>query len=73
MIYNLGPTGFRNLDTARDALDSKDYRRAATVLSRTSWYRQVGARAENVVAMIRSAGEPTVAMRESVETLFGNL
>lgn len=71
MIYNLGPTGFSHLDTARDALEAKDYRRAATVLTRTAWYRQVGARAENVVAMIRSAGEPTVAMRESIETLFG--
>lgn len=73
MIYNLGPTGFSNLDTAKDALERMDYQRAAQALERTAWYRQVGSRAENVVGIIRSAGSPMMAsnrMIEAVATTF---
>jgi lysozyme len=75
MIYNLGPTGFSNLDSARDALERMDYNRAANNLERTAWYRQVGGRAENIVSIIRSAGSPVVAsnrMHEAVATVFGS-
>jgi GH24 family phage-related lysozyme (muramidase) len=76
MIYNLGPTGFSNLDSAKDALERMDYNRAANNLERTAWYRQVGGRAENIVNIIRSAGSPTVAsnrMNEAVSLIFGSL
>lgn len=75
MIYNLGPTGFSNLDNAKDALERMDYHRAANNLERTAWYRQVGGRAENIVSIIRSAGSPLVAsnrMNEAVATVFGS-
>jgi GH24 family phage-related lysozyme (muramidase) len=72
LIYNLGPTGFANLD-ARDHLERFDYPRAANSLQRTAWRLQVGDRAEKVINLIRSAG--SVAKREtlaeSVDDLFG--
>ena len=76
MVYNLGPTGFSNLDTAVAALNQKDYHRAANALERTEWHRQVGSRARNIVSMIRNAGEQQVAsnrMVEAVGGLFGSL
>lgn len=76
MIYNLGPTGFSNLDSAKAALERMDYNRAANNLERTAWYRQVGGRAENIVNILRSAGSTTVAsnrMNEAVALIFGSL
>ncbi len=72
LIYNLGPTGFANLD-ARDYLEKFDYPRAANSLTNTAWRSQVGARAEKVINLIRSVS--SVAKREtlaeSIDDNFG--
>jgi GH24 family phage-related lysozyme (muramidase) len=73
MIYNLGPTGFSNFDTAVAALDRKDYNRAANAMERSAWYRQVGSRAEKVVSMVRSASDTAAndLFENSVVSTFG--
>lgn len=72
LIYNLGPTGFANLD-ARDHLERFDYPRAANSLLNTTWRSQVGSRAEKVINLIRSVS--SIAKREtlaeSVDDIFG--
>lgn len=72
LIYNLGPTGFANLD-ARDYLERFDYPRAANSLLNTAWRSQVGPRAEKVINLIRSvssiAKRETIA--ESIDDIFG--
>jgi GH24 family phage-related lysozyme (muramidase) len=74
MIYNLGPTGFKNMDRAVGALERKNYSRAANYLEQSRWYQQVGGRAEKVVALIRSADDVAAVdrpMANAVESTFG--
>ena len=68
LIYNMGPTGFSNFDETVTALEKGDYGKAASNLQRSSWYRQVGGRAEKVLGLIRGAG--AVAVRESMDSVF---
>ena len=52
MCFNLGGqlADFRNM---KAAIDSKDWNRAATEMTNSAWYKQVGRRSANLVAKMR--------------------
>jgi lysozyme len=53
MIFNIGARGVSNFRKMIAALEAGDYDEAATQMIDSKWYRQVGDRAERLVAMMR--------------------
>jgi lysozyme len=53
MIFNLGPSGFRSFVRMRQALDDRDFERAAREMLASRWAEQVGDRAQRLASMVR--------------------
>jgi len=49
----LGPSGFRSFKRMRQALDDRDFERAACEMLASRWAEQVGDRAQRLAAMMR--------------------
>lgn len=59
LSYNLGQPRLSKFKNFRDAMDKKDYDRAAAELKNSKWYTQVGKRGPNIVSMIANSTDPT--------------
>jgi len=53
LTFNMGPSWFKKWPTLMKQLDAKDSEGAAKNLEQSPWYKQVGNRASEIVAMIR--------------------
>jgi len=53
LLFNLGPTRFRGFTKTIAALDAGNFTAAADHLQDSLWYRQVGARADRLIALMR--------------------
>nr|ALL27412.1 phage lysozyme 2 [Cristaria plicata] len=53
MIFNLGETKLANFKKFREAVDAKDWSKAAIEMENSMWYKQVTARAKRLVERIR--------------------
>jgi len=53
MMFNLGLTRLSKFKGMKAGVDAKDYQRAADEMVDSRWYRQVGKRAERLVARMR--------------------
>ncbi len=53
MAFNMGIGGLKNFPAMEAALLRGDYNAAADEMQNSAWYRQVGARAQRLVAMMR--------------------
>lgn len=76
MIYNLGVRGFLKFDDMVTALRRGDYGTMANAMWRSAWRRQVGGRAEKLIAMVRDAAAETggrLAVRESLDAVFRSI
>ena len=56
MRFNLGHGGFRTFKKMIKAVREKDFHRAALEMKDSSWYVQVGKRAERLVGMMDESG-----------------
>ena len=56
MMFNLGYPRLSKFKGMKAGVDSEDWNRAADEMVDSRWYRQVGARAERLVARIRAIG-----------------
>ena len=54
MIFNLGSAGFGQFHHAISAIESQDWETAGEQMKQSSWYSQVGHRAENDVEMMKT-------------------
>ena len=56
MRFNLGPSRFRQFKKLIAAVKEKEFSRAAEEMKDSSWYRQVGKRAETLFKMMEITG-----------------
>ena len=52
MVFNLGEAGFSRFANAIDAIEARDFQRAATEMQDSAWYRQTGTRAQEDVRLM---------------------
>jgi lysozyme len=53
MTYNMGLNKISKFENLRDALQAGDYNKAAKEMINSNWYKQVGNRSKQLVAMMR--------------------
>jgi lysozyme len=54
LIFNLGEGGFNKFKKFKKAIDNRDFVLASSELKDSVWYRQVGRRAKNHVALLQN-------------------
>ncbi len=54
MMFNLGLTRFREFEMMIEAIDIRDWNMAADEMLDSKWYKDVGDRAEELAALVRS-------------------
>ncbi len=52
MVFNLGEAGFSRFANAIEAIEARDFQRAATEMQDSAWYRQTGTRAQEDVRLM---------------------